>query len=111
MTAPGSFVLLTGFLGLLSWLLLRKRAGKKRRMSFTSEIIAVGGFPAPLSMPEPIINAVVLYDEAPSPQDIEHLVIDQILQCTCDFLRRAHAVRRAGAHGHVLHSRPRVDAD
>lgn len=57
----------------ISYMLLKPK-GKKRRLSFTSQIMAAGAWPSGFDMAEPIINAVLTFDKLPSLDNVRSLI-------------------------------------
>lgn len=55
-----------------------KRRGVRRSMSFTSEAMLSGAFPAAAKMPDPVINAVLLFRTAPSDERLLEMARDMI---------------------------------
>jgi len=58
----------------------RKFKKQKQRWSITSTVMGVGAFPPAINVPEPVINACILFQDCPSVQDIVQQVVPKMLE-------------------------------
>ena len=72
-TSPWSTSAAVAAVMAISYMLLKPK-GKKRRLSFTSQIMAAGSWPSGFDMAEPIINAVLTFDKLPSLDNVRSLI-------------------------------------
>ena len=66
----------------VAWFYSKKKRGADavRRWSYTSHGMAVGTFPARVNLPDPIVNAVMIFKECPRPQEIVDRIVCKMLR-------------------------------
>jgi diacylglycerol O-acyltransferase / wax synthase len=75
-----SAVLVTS--AVVAWLYIKKQRSDDgtKRWSYTSHGMAVGSFPAKANYPDPIINAVMFFQECPRAHEIVNQIVSKMLQ-------------------------------
>jgi hypothetical protein len=89
-------------------LLAPKKKGPKRRLSFTSQIMAAGSWPSGFDMAEPIINAVLTFPKAPKLDDVRVLIRRLMAY---DRMGGSISKDSSGAWGFDKRSAPPTDAE
>lgn len=58
----------------------RLQSQRPRSFSYTSTAMALGSFPPSVKVPEPIINAALMFQECPKPEELVEQIVPQLLE-------------------------------